>query len=555
MPPLHTSASLALLLLALSAPAARACGGFFPQEPQALTLDADRVLYVSDEDRTHIMAQVSWGGAPSEFAWLLPVPPDAEVGLSTPDLFYWLDAQLGASFQIHNDYLPGCEAWTAAFDAGVPFEGGEVRVISQAVLGPYEQTLIEAAEAEILVDWLRARGYAVPEGTAARLQPYLDQGLAVLALRLSPEAESYDLRPLHIQFAPRPLGMHLQLSALGARPDTAVIIHALGEARLAPSAPFLHVEINPALIDWRGKGSNYLDVIAEAIDEAGGLAFATDYAGPVEAEFEAPLSEEALARVAEAETLEAALQPLYAAGAYDEYHISADLQRALRATLTLPEGMPFEGVLDCLDCYGDLALDGAALAQRLADEYNPPRAFLSGALSRHRYITRMLTVISPQEMEADPRFVFNPDLPTVRNIHVATREVTCEDFSADYDGAAWILPDGRRLEGGLPTPLRRVDEARATPGEPAALRVTRMGPTGAEEVISTMTPEETPDAGPSTDADMGIAARGDSGLEGGARSADGDEGGCHAFGGARPLSLGLLALLGLLSLLPRRRAR
>ena len=68
-----------------------------------------------------------------------------------------------------------------------------------------------------------------------------------------------------------------------------------------------HVQINEAAIDWLNRGSNYSDVVSQAADEAGGRAFATDYAGSVDsqiADILAPYSESLLTQITNAQTLQ-----------------------------------------------------------------------------------------------------------------------------------------------------------------------------------------------------------------------------------------------------------
>ena len=40
-------------------------------------------------------------------------------------------------------------------------------------------------------------------------------------------------------------------------------------------------------------------------------------------------------------------------------------------------------------------------------------------MNASKYLTRLLTIVSPEEMTKDPIFAFNPDLPDVSNQHTA----------------------------------------------------------------------------------------------------------------------------------------
>jgi hypothetical protein len=62
-------------------------------------------------------------------------------------------------------------------------------------------------------------------------------------------------------------------------------------------------------------------------------------------------------------------------------------------------------------------------------------------IERSPYLTRLYTLISPEEMTIDPVFLYNPDLGDVSNLHRATARYVCD---GDEIGAVEIqLEDGR----------------------------------------------------------------------------------------------------------------
>ena len=60
-------------------------------------------------------------------------------------------------------------------------------------------------------------------------------------------------------------------------PITAYVL----SSRRAIPLNYRHVLINPTRINWLNYGSNYSQVANAAVDEAGGQAFLTEYAGAV----------------------------------------------------------------------------------------------------------------------------------------------------------------------------------------------------------------------------------------------------------------------------------
>jgi hypothetical protein len=269
-------------------------------------------------------------------------------------------------------------------------------------------------------------------------------------------------------------------TALAATPDMGLIVHSLGDKRAIPIGEWRHVEINEAAIDWQSGGQNYADVVSKAVDEAGGHAFATDYAGDTSA-LEGRvgrLGEAILERVRGAELPLDVLQIF--AGSQD-----ADVIRVLDAELDLPEDINAATFLSCLECFRnelpDGAIDGNKIADRMEREIEEPRNQLAKFLGA-KYLTRMFTTMSPSEMTADPSFDFNGDLPEVLRTRTADGFLDC-----DFNMYKIVTSTGLvvRLEnGGNPAVIRReAGETVAGADIRAAAVVARMPLTGAPEVI------------------------------------------------------------------------
>ncbi|MCA9547326.1 MAG: DUF2330 domain-containing protein, partial [Myxococcales bacterium] len=473
----------ALLTLLLGSPAALACGAFFPGAPDLLAIDGERILFAREGEQMHMIARLTWAGEPADFGWLLPVPRDAQLSLSSEELFQWLEARFAARFAVRNDYDESCADWLSSFDAGIgggAFDGGVdgrsgVQVLAQEAVGPFESVLLAAEQAQELITWLEGHGYHAPAGIGERLQPYLDLGLGVMALRLSAGADSNDVVPVQLTYTGDVAAIPLRPTGASAVADTALSVHLLGPSRAVPVEPFKHVVINDRLIDWAGGGENYAAVVASAADEAGGHAFATDFAGAVGAYPFRPLPAAQVDEMAAATTL-AELE-----AAYFLPEAGADLQRILRAVITPPDGADIEAIFDCFECYPQAAVDGEALGRALRTEFNPARETLVRVFAQHPYLTRLTTALSPAELDRDAVFAFNPDLADVEALRQATRRVSCPDGRPD-EGGAVTLPVGGRWPG---TALRREGENRADPSAmPAARRVEWMMAAGQPEVIA-----------------------------------------------------------------------
>jgi hypothetical protein len=132
----------AFLAIAADRPA-DACGGCFHAPTENPTVVTDhRMIFAISPDRTTLYDQMRYSGAPSSFAWVLPIAGQVTIGLSTDELFNALDAQ--TSVQI---VAPQANCWTpsaclppiAYMSAAAALGGGGgVTVIASEVVGPYE---------------------------------------------------------------------------------------------------------------------------------------------------------------------------------------------------------------------------------------------------------------------------------------------------------------------------------------------------------------------------------------------------------------------------------
>jgi MYXO-CTERM domain-containing protein len=101
----------------------------------------------------------------------------------------------------------------------------------------------------------------------------------------------------------------------------------------------------------------------------------------------------------------------------------------------------------------------------------------------HAYLTRLATFISPEEMNKDPEFVFNPDLPELSNVHTATAHVMCGAQAFTYcqapvrvdipeSGSLWLTRTGycgydRTVVDAMPSLAVAFLRAEAGEGQPA----------------------------------------------------------------------------------------
>ena len=294
-----------------------------------------------------------------------------------------------------------------------------VNVLSREAVGPYDRVILQADNTDVLFEWLNQNEFAIPMDATDRLEPYIENHVFV-AIKLLAGNEADDIKPLKLRYTASQPTIPLRPTAVAAQPDMPIIVYILGQSR-AITLNYLHVEINETLINWLSGGSNYPVVAAHAIDEAGGRAFVTDFAGAHAdrmTEFSVNVDLEGLRAV---RTLEGLLD-------YARALRSPDLIKLVRLAVVPPEGVDVDEVLQRPFDYDarEIVVDGAALVAAIEAEILPVYEGLNELFSAHPKLTRLFTTMNAEEMTVDPLFDWNVDLPDVSNRRVAEIYVTCE---------------------------------------------------------------------------------------------------------------------------------
>lgn len=485
---------------------AQACGGFFCSTAP-MNQAAERILFVAEEGRITTHVQLQYRGSAADFAWILPVPAVPELSVSHNELFNQLQQLTQPAFVLEWAE-PGegdCGFWARGplWAATVESGSGEVEVASQQRVGPYESAVISSTNPRAIVSWLKNSGYQLGEMGEELLAPYVDEGMFFLALRLAPDRELGDLQPIALSYPAQKPMIPIKLTAVATQPNLPVQVWILGEYRAIPEN-YLHARINEARIDWfnswgfggigpiGGGTGNYDQVVTEAMDEAGGRAFVTDYAGPSRI-MESTLYQEGrydLERLRQLKDPAEFVDELLAQG----FPRDNQIQALLRRHLPIPQAVRDEGFLNVVfggdrEAYQQ-AVDGGwfqpeaafynnirAYGEYLAGQPFDPEAFADeleavvveplrraqDLFAQHPYLTRLYTTLSAQEMTVDPVFSFNPDLPEVANVRTAKARWECPAKEGEVlpEEAELVitLKDGREIRsrpfaGGGP-PIRQ----------------------------------------------------------------------------------------------------
>ena len=474
----------ALALLALMPRPAAACGGMFCDAVAPVDQAAERILFAFEDDEVTVEVQITYDGRDDNFAWVVPVPGEPELFVSNDALFTQIANATVPTYSLTFDSrggggCGGMVAYDMAVEAGDIDSGYGVAVVSESTVGPYDTVVLQADDSEALVTWLQEQGYNLPSTLDAALEPYVASGQYFVALKLSSDKDTGDLAPLGMRYPATSASIPLQLTSIAAIPDLPVEVFVLGESRAVPDN-YMHVQINEAAIDWYNAVSNYRDVVARAADEAGGQAFATDYSGSTDI-LANLLWFDGMADVAYLRTLS---DPITWAEAvmFSSIPASSQLNELVLTYVEPPPDVDDTTWLSCPSCYGTVTkkFDPVAATDALKTDVLDVLQAEQARIDAAPHLTRMFTTLDPEEMTADPIFVFNSDIEQdVTSAHFAT-DVTQEAlFSGETVARSLVLADGRTYKLADPD---KTGELSAV-DSPAALIIEDLGAEGDGTVL------------------------------------------------------------------------
>jgi len=490
MPLRSTLRLMAFASLLLAAPA-WACGGFFCNLQSPVNQAAERVLYVQDGPQITVHIQISYQGPSTQFSWVLPLQSLPTLKTGSDSIFTVLENYTRPTFQLQYEqgdaacHFPQCQYAMSAGGSGTDSSNGGtkggVTVLQEANIGPYETKVIQGDSGAELQQWLTDNGYDQPAATAPLLDAYAKQKYVFLALKLQKDKSDGDLVPIVIQMQEPSPCLPLRLTQLAATPDMPVIIWTMGPARAVPKN-WLHVELNLKTIDWLTGGGNYLTVAGKAIDQASGHAFTTELAqkaADVPMSFAVP-GWNATTMAAITDPGKYLNQLLMTIGNGQSKQLQPIIKKfiAKPAAYAAKTDQEFYSCVqqDCCysgncgnqyQCYGDCgaikqavadqAFDAKAMTQAIADTIVQPLADAQAAYAKTAYLTRLMTLVSPEEMNKDPIFAWNKDLPTVSAQHTATAKPICQAGSADAVRAQITLANGETYQVPMPAKKNEYD--------------------------------------------------------------------------------------------------
>ena len=479
------AAAAAITGATIATPSASACGGFFCQSAP-MDQAGENILFSVEDDGTLVThVQILYQGDADAFAWILPLPSvPTSIGVGSDALFTQLGAVTRPQFSFGAQRTEGTCRPTPSCpyeydtdtaypgpsrgggpDAGASFAdaGRGVTVYLRETVGPYDAVVLGSGSSDELFAWLDENGYDIPDTSRPIIGEYVAARHVFVAVKLVSGADTREIQPLVLRYREAQPCVPMRLTAIATVPDMPITAY-FAAPRLA--TPNNYVRLEPDYDDvrlWRSEAGYYNTYVSNAVDDAGGRAWVTEYAGTMPAISIAMPSVESLRTITEPTSF---LQQLRSLGFQGDSQLLGILIRFLPPPDSYASDP--QQYYNCLwqswssaeSCGYDGSFDPDGLVTALTEQIVSPRRDAQDILDRQPRLTRLYTTMSAEDMTVDPTFSLDDGLPDVSNVHSATLVTEC---SADY--FEWSAP--RRIE--LPSgTTERWSEGFAYPGTDTA---------------------------------------------------------------------------------------
>lgn len=431
---------------------ASACGGLFCQN---IPVDqaGEQILFHQEGEYITAMVRILYEGDAEDFSWVVPVPDTPELSTGADTFFDELDNLTQPLFTLNRsgdggcpfDFLDGGQtAGVANATAGESADSGGVLIEQELSVGPFEIQIVSSTNPDEMAMWLQDNDYDLSSRGEELITPYVNDGMKFVAVKLRSGQSSGSIQPLIMKYKSSKPMVPIKLTAVAALENMGVLVWLVSDARGVPDN-YLHVVPNYTKLNWftgpRNAYGSYQSLITDAMDESGGQGFATDYAGNIDASITGFLSS--------ANALDTELAQLdtlsndndFLASLYNN-RFSAAMLSVYSQYLPLPQGQDESVYFDALALMSVFTADELAQArvdirQAFVDVEIEPLRASTALLPEGRYLTRLYTTLSADEMTVDPSFEFNPNMEPQSREREATLTENCVN-----DETVWSLTLG-----------------------------------------------------------------------------------------------------------------
>ncbi len=352
----------------------------------------------------------------------------------------------------------------------------EVEVLAAGTTGPYDYVVIKGSDAAKLSQWLNDRGYATPKKATPIIQSHAEKGDVFVAIKLSNGQGVEAIRPVTLEMDDAEACVPLRLTSIAASEDMAVVVTIGGPGRAVVKNHF-DIVPNPMRMNLVGDfqylpcadkdhfdcriPKNMAQVIATGIDEAAGHAFVTEAAQSGASLKElSPLQKFDLQKLAALKNYDQLAKYLPQSQLPINDEIAEIFEPVLNLKKNFPKIAPVQMLANLKSCgtYWTMAFgpptcdfpaqglklshedlqamtfDGVALGKAMKEGIIDPLFTVGSLLGESGKVTRLSMRISPEEMDRDPVFGYNPSLPDVSaDRQIETNQVCPNGWYPWYD--------------------------------------------------------------------------------------------------------------------------
>ncbi len=444
----RVSKSLFALASFVTVPFAQACGGFFCQLTP-INQAGEQIVFKQEGNETTTMVRIFYTGEATEFGWVLPVPDSPELSIGSDAVFNQLETLTRPQFNLTRTgescdvALEVDETVTmTATSTDTAASVGGVIIEKRLDVGPFDAQIISSDDSSALATWLAENNLDLSERGAELLSPYIEAKMKFVVLKLQNERDAGDIQPLILKYQSEQPMIPIRLTAVAAQDDMGILVWVLGQNRAVPEN-FVHVTPNYTKLNWytgpRNAYASYQTLITDAMNEAGGQGFATDYAGPFN-----DLSQLSSLANRASDIINSAPNQSSADTLVQTWvdFFASSITATITEELPLPEGQDnqvYSSALALQSQYSASELDrvSALILQELQDDILSPIENATNLFDNELYLTRLYTTLSADEMLTDPTFTFNADMPEQALERNATLDSSCNN-----DRTEWTLTLG-----------------------------------------------------------------------------------------------------------------
>lgn len=217
-----------------AAPAsACACGGVVSPDPAA-AVNSEAALVHWDGSIETIVMRLTLQSSGANAALVIPTPAPAEVTAGKASTFDELEELTAPRIRTKLQWWESRETsgGSGEYDtatAGAP--GGGPTVLTQVRLGPLEATTLSGGDLPGLQTWLATNDYTMKPEVTASLAPYVDEGWAFVAMRLTSDVPlAGGLDPVTLTFPSTRMVYPMRMSVAAGRSQE-VTVYTLSEHR------------------------------------------------------------------------------------------------------------------------------------------------------------------------------------------------------------------------------------------------------------------------------------------------------------------------------------